>query len=220
MDSQTLLWIIAIGMSMATIVLIILLLRTHKALVRFKNLANIHPVSGLPNRHAYENHIRRVVERINRNGGSSLALIHADMNAFKHVNDTYGHAMGDELLRQFGNVLRSCIRPTDAVFHTGGDEFMIVCVGGGSAAIDRIARKAYDTMRRMRFVSKKGAFSASASFGGCSMRGPGVSVEQLSQAADEQLYAAKELHRRGEPAVQTDSLRVHAPELPTSPDEA
>lgn len=211
MDSQTLLLLIALGMSTATIVLGIALFRTRKALVRFKNLANIHPVSGLPNRHAYENHIRRVVERINRNGGSSLALIHADMNAFKHVNDTYGHAVGDELLRQFGNVLRSCIRPTDAVFHTGGDEFMIVCVGGGSTAIDRIARKAYERMKSMHFVSKKGAFSASASFGGCSMSGPGITTEAIEEAADNQLYAAKELHRRGEEAVQTDSLRIQTP---------
>ncbi|NUS61878.1 MAG: diguanylate cyclase, partial [Lysobacter sp.] len=87
--------------------------------------AHHDPLTGLPNRRAFESRLRRAVQSA-KEQGSRHALLYFDLDHFKPVNDTAGHAAGDELLRQLAKLLRSQLRESDALARLGGDEFAIL----------------------------------------------------------------------------------------------
>lgn len=88
-------------------------------------LAYLDPLTGLPNRHQLEEHLTLSLARADRNG-TAVALLLLDLDGFKAVNDTHGHATGDALLREFGQRLREAVRGTDLVARWGGDEFVVL----------------------------------------------------------------------------------------------
>jgi diguanylate cyclase (GGDEF)-like protein/PAS domain S-box-containing protein len=94
--------------------------------LRLLGLSEHDPLTGLLNRAGFEGFL---IEKMNRGDGSLLAALYIDLDHFKPVNDQHGHAMGDELLRQFAARLKAVVRPTDAVARLGGDEFGVVLVG-------------------------------------------------------------------------------------------
>jgi diguanylate cyclase (GGDEF)-like protein/PAS domain S-box-containing protein len=94
--------------------------------VRLMLLSERDPLTGLLNRIGLE---RFLSERTEQGAGTSLAMLYIDLDHFKPINDSYGHAAGDEVLREFAARLRGIVRPPDAVARLGGDEFGIVLVG-------------------------------------------------------------------------------------------
>ena len=82
-------------------------------------------LTGLANRALFEDHLRRVLDK-NARKGPAYTVIYLDLDRFKSVNDTLGHASGDELLRQVASRLRDCLRPEDIVARRGGDEFTVL----------------------------------------------------------------------------------------------
>ncbi len=88
-------------------------------------LANFDSLTGLPNRNLFFEHLRKSLQQARRQW-RMLALLLIDLDGFKAVNDTFGHEMGDELLRQVAARLRQCVRATDTAARLGGDEFVIV----------------------------------------------------------------------------------------------
>ncbi len=90
-------------------------------------LAYHDPITGLANRRAFDAHLAREWALAARDETDSLVLI-ADLDGFKQLNDTYGHAAGDEVLREFGLALRAATRSTDVAARIGGDEFGILLV--------------------------------------------------------------------------------------------
>lgn len=90
---------------------------------RLLNLAERDVLTGVLNRTGFNHYIQA---RFERGEGTSIALLYVDLDKFKPVNDTYGHPVGDELLRLFAERLQSLVRPTDAVARLGGDEFAVV----------------------------------------------------------------------------------------------
>lgn len=116
--------------------------------------------------------------------GDALAVI--DLDHFKRVNDTYGHAAGDRLLRSLADFARDSLRPPDEVFRIGGEEFLIVLAGAGpraGAVLERIST-------RWRAQSRVTTFSA-----GIAVHGQGRTPEETLSRADEALYAAKRAGR-------------------------
>jgi diguanylate cyclase (GGDEF)-like protein len=91
-----------------------------------EHLALHDPLTGLANRVLFEERVRDELRRRGRTG-RAVAVVYADLDGFKEINDTWGHAAGDILLTTLADRLRDCVRPGDVVARLGGDEFAICC---------------------------------------------------------------------------------------------
>ena len=156
---------------------------------RISFLARHDLLTGLPNRGVLREELERALASSRR--GESLALLCLDLDRFKPVNDTYGHAAGDTLLRQVAERLRECVRETDVVARMGGDEFAVVQRGAvqpdGSA---RLARRIVDVLTRPFDVDGH-VVHIGTSVGVAMGPTDGEDSETLLRHADLALYRAK-----------------------------
>lgn len=109
-------YIVAIG---------VLLTLLEEEITRTQHLALHDPLTGLPNRRLLEDRLTKAVERAERSEGR-LAVLLIDLDNFKEINDTYGHAVGDEVLRVVATRLQMRVRKADTIARAGGDEFLVV----------------------------------------------------------------------------------------------
>lgn len=156
-------------------------------------LANADPLTGLPNRRMYEEHLGAALAR-SRRQRSPLALMYLDLDSFKQINDSLGHAAGDQVLVEFGKRIRSVLRETDMLARLAGDEFTIVLESVHSlAACERVASKILGAMEAP-FVIDGNPLTVSASIG-VAFSGAKASAESLASHADASLYSAKRAGR-------------------------
>jgi diguanylate cyclase (GGDEF)-like protein len=122
----------------------------------------------------------------------SVALL--DLDGFKPINDTYGHAAGDELLIATARKLQEELRTSDFVFRLGGDEFLVVLPDTDLTAARIVAGKLVDSMRRLTLAGRAGRpVPLRGSIGLASSEAtPWGSAADLLAAADRALYAAKQ----------------------------
>jgi diguanylate cyclase (GGDEF)-like protein len=99
-----------------------------QAQAQLQHMAHHDPLTGLANRSLFNEQLQRALS-LARRSGKYGALLFLDLDKFKHVNDTLGHAVGDALLKHMADVLRGRVRDTDTVARLGGDEFAVVMVG-------------------------------------------------------------------------------------------
>ena len=157
---------------------------------RLKQVATTDELTGLLNRRAALTRLTELWAASDRHGWA-LSCISVDLDHFKTINDTHGHAAGDALLKSVASVLRSSGRTEDVVCRMGGDEFLILCpettAGTAQAAAER-RRKAV-AEDRVRFAGLE--LMTTATFGVAQRTPDHASLDDLLKAADEALYAGK-----------------------------
>ena len=161
------------------------------------------PLTGLPNRTLLIERLDHAVRR-GRRSGTQAAVLFADLDRFKLVNDLYGHAVGDELLVAVAERLMVALRPGDTLARLSGDEFVILCEDLNEAAeVDAIAARVVEAVAAP-FELSGGSVTVTASVGiAFAGRGDQLS-EQLLQDADSAMYQAK---RQGGARHQVVDLR-------------
>ena len=152
-------------------------------------LANADPLTNLPNRRMYEFHLVKALASARRQQ-SRLALMYLDLDNFKRINDTHGHAVGDAVLVEFGERVGAAVRESDLLARLAGDEFTVVLEGVESVAnCEMVARKILEALRPP-FLCGRQALQISASIG-VALADGAIDQIALSSKADEALYAAK-----------------------------
>lgn len=151
-------------------------------------------LTGLLNRKGFDRRLGEIMARPGA-GGQEAALLLVDLDDFKAVNDSYGHAAGDRLLVAFAERLSACVRKGDAVARIGGDEFAVVLENAGEPAIvERVAQTIVEATLRPFLIDGR-TLLATASVGSAIHHADdGMTVSELFMRADMALYEAK---RRG-----------------------
>jgi len=166
-------------------------------------LARIDTLTGLANRRSFNETLQQALARASRHG-RALALAYLDVDHFKRINDGHGHGVGDEVLKEFGERLRACVRASDLPARLSGDEFVVILEEiGSSAEAGAIAAKIVAAMRAP-FATGAGMLAVSASVGVALWR-PGQDEDALLAAADGALYVAKANGRDGYEVGERDS---------------
>lgn len=152
-------------------------------------LAREDALTGLPNRRSFEEHAREAMAR-SRRSGKPVCLLFLDIDYFKSINDSLGHAAGDAVLREFGRRLKESVRETDMPARYAGDEFVILLEGvNGLAEAGIVAEKVLAAMRPAFHLSSR-TLQATASIG-VAIAEEDEDLPSLFMRADAALYAAK-----------------------------
>jgi diguanylate cyclase (GGDEF)-like protein/PAS domain S-box-containing protein len=175
-------------------------------------------LTGLPNRRSFQSHLQAATIRAMASG-RSVSLLLIDLDHFKHVNDTRGHAAGDHLLRTFAERLRTSVRAKDFVARLGGDEFAVVLEGVSDA--DDVLRIGEAIVRSTAAPTHFDgqAISGSASIGGAIFPWDATNANDLFKHADTALYALKEAGRGGTKLFKPE-MRLHAQNVASQLDRA
>jgi len=153
--------------------------------------ARTDSLTGLPNRFHFLDRLKQDIAGAQR-GGQKLAVLFTDLDRFKSINDTFGHAAGDEMLRQAAARLRQCLREGDAVARFGGDEFTILINPLASTkAAGALAEHVIAALSKPFLIDKVESV-VTVSIGIAVYPSDGISAEELMRNADTAMYRAKE----------------------------
>jgi len=169
--------------------LLVELIRSHELLresySKLEEMALADPLTGLSNRRALTNRLNTLIKEAHR--GREFALVMLDLDHFKSLNDTHGHATGDSVLREVADYLTANARAVDCVARYGGEEFAILLVDvseeTASAVVRRICAQMPHHITQPRPIT--------ASFGMAQFDPEGMDSDTLFEAADAALYQAK-----------------------------
>ena len=150
-------------------------------------LSRQDPLTGVGNRRAWEEHTVAELLRAKRHGGT-LSVILCDLDAFKSVNDTFGHAAGDRVLRATAALLTSRVRSTDLVVRLGGDEFCVLCPGTALPAAQQLAA---DIVHLARTTEWPDDVRITFSVGVAEARAGDIDPDDVLHRADTAMYQAK-----------------------------
>ena len=171
---------------------------------QIKSLAYHDSLTGLPNRRLFQDRLSMAVAQAHRNS-QHLAVLFLDLDRFKSVNDSLGHAAGDRLIQHVAERLRTCLREGDTVARLGGDEFTLL-LPGVAQVVDaaRVAEKVLDALRAP-FLIEDRELLATASIGISLYPEDGRDADTLVKNADAGMYRAKQQGR--------DNYQLCAPAL-------
>jgi diguanylate cyclase (GGDEF)-like protein/PAS domain S-box-containing protein len=167
--------------------------RVKEAESRLVQMARFDSLTGLANRRLFGELLGQALERVRRQR-QVMGIAYLDIDHFKAINDTWGHGVGDEVLKEFAQRLAGCVRVTDTPARLAGDEFVVLLEDAkGMEEAERIGAKIVDVIRRP-FATGAGPLEVTASVGIAlvhGMGGPLPSHDQVLGWADAALYAAK-----------------------------
>lgn len=156
---------------------------------KLHRMATIDMLTGIPNRRHFMTLAAREAERVSRSH-HPLTVCMIDVDRFKSVNDTYGHATGDAVLRQVAHLLAESIRTVDICGRLGGEEFAAVLPETGLNPARIVAERLREDIERASVTAAGSAVGVTVSIGLCELR-PGETLEQAMSRADAALYTAK-----------------------------
>ena len=168
--------------------------RVDAATAQLAHQAMHDPLTGLPNRRAFEQALDDMVSA-SRQAATHGALCFIDLDRFKIVNDTCGHAAGDELLRRITRLIMQRVRAEDMLCRVGGDEFALILRECSAIDAHRIASELRETVATFRFSWEGRRFTVGASIGLVQIDGSMNSASDILVAADLACYAAKKSGR-------------------------
>jgi diguanylate cyclase (GGDEF)-like protein len=159
-------------------------------LKRLEELATTDGMTGLMNKRAL---IETAVQKVRsaKRFHKPLAAMVCDIDHFKKVNDTYGHDVGDVVIKGFGEVLKRVKRDTDVVGRFGGEEFVIVCEETDAEGAALLAERVRSELEATSFHTELGTLSVTCSVGVATFPHAGSDWETLFKSTDEALYASK-----------------------------
>jgi len=169
---------------------------THKEMEQvLKNLATTDALTGLDNRRRFFDALETELARVRRYSDVRACLLMADLDYFKKINDTYGHAVGDAMLKHIAGLLRSTARRTDFVGRIGGEEFAILLTETGMEQARHYAETLCETVRESPLEVDGKTVPVTMSIGLTSLKPEDATPEAAMHRADTALYEAKNTGR-------------------------
>ena len=169
--------------------------REKRLQAKLQHTALHDPLTGLANRVLFLDRLAQTMARLRRRPDRNFAVVFLDLDRFKQVNDTWGHAAGDRLLLTVAARLRSCLRPQDTVARFGGDEFALVLDEAGRIEdIDSLTRRIQNELQRPVDLGG-GEVCVSASMGIVLGSAAYSDIEDILRDADAAMYRAKDKGR-------------------------
>jgi diguanylate cyclase (GGDEF)-like protein/PAS domain S-box-containing protein len=162
----------------------------HRVQEELRRTALTDPLTGLGNRLLLLERLKRMLEDLATRPGH-VAVIAMDLDGLKRVNDTHGHATGDDLLRETARRLRTVVRERDLVARLGGDEFVLLCGGVDPTGAVRLADRVVREISTPYVLPGEVTAWSGASVGVTVTSDPGADSDRLLAEADRALYAAK-----------------------------
>jgi diguanylate cyclase (GGDEF)-like protein/PAS domain S-box-containing protein len=162
---------------------------------QIESLSYSDALTGLPNRRRLSDRIRLTLAQAQREA-TSFALLLINLDRFKHVNDTLGHAFGDRVLCEVANRLKSCFRQEDTLARLGGDEFVLLLQGADAASAEASAQRILDSLRQP-FNQAGMRFTVTASIGIAIYPPDGLDMDELMSRADAAMHEVKKSGRAG-----------------------
>jgi diguanylate cyclase (GGDEF)-like protein len=160
-----------------------------------EHLANYDALTGLPNRILFRAKLAHEIQQTQR--GDKFALLYLDIDEFKDINDSLGHPVGDEFLKQLAQRLQACVSTADFIARLGGDEFAIIQTSvGQTTEVEALVNRVHAAIREP-FHCGGHQLSADASIGIAMAPADGRDIDQLIKHADLAMYEAKASGRRG-----------------------
>jgi diguanylate cyclase (GGDEF)-like protein len=156
-----------------------------------EELANIDDLTGLSTRRAFYE-LGEVLSNSSRRGDEPISMIIMDIDNFKAINDSHGHAAGDSALQKVGNILQKRLRRSDIAGRIGGEEFAIILPGASLQQSVQLAEQLREQIEELAIQTEEGTIRITGSFGVAS----GVdNLEKLGAQADKAMYRSKQSGR-------------------------
>jgi diguanylate cyclase (GGDEF)-like protein len=167
-------------------------LRTKNMLDLLREKTKIDALTALNNRAAMDDALIAAVAAYHRTG-EPLALLMIDLDGFKDINDTYGHGVGDAILRKIGESIQNCCRPYDTACRFGGDEFCVILAHVEGSDVQSVAQRILSGINSVQVAAGADSISVttSAGFASSDTMPDAFDPSDLIKAADEALYKAK-----------------------------
>lgn len=169
-------------------------LHQSEAVSELQRRATIDPLTGIDNRASLLGRLDQSMKRLGRLG-LQLAVVQLDLDHFKAINDTHGHAVGDEVLRSVAAILKAKKRESDSVGRMGGEEFVLVLEQADETGAMFVCERIRKAIEALRVPTSHGPIQVTASLGVAIAPDHGERADDLLSRADAALYRAKEAGR-------------------------
>jgi diguanylate cyclase (GGDEF)-like protein len=157
---------------------------------RMETMATTDGLTGLTNHRTFQDRFRDLLERAARHGHKAAVML-CDVDHFKKVNDTYGHPVGDEVLRRVARVLMEVARKIDITARYGGEEFAVVLENLGIDQARQVGERMRQEVGKLAIETEKGSLSVTMSVGVAAFPEDAPDPAALIERADHALYHAK-----------------------------